>query len=194
MMTGIGKKQRIMLAIGLDIMLAFAWMQYLYDPATRALTKIVKDYNALVGEINTLNETPVDIRRVQASIAPLDKKLKAMTQETDELKRLALATGELRDEIIFRVNDAARSNVIRVHEITPTPLEKAATLPKNIGAEFKNMDRAVFRVRCSGDFIDLFAFVRSLGQMNRLVSLESMIILKSKEQDGHVDVEFYLAV
>ena len=193
-MAAIGKKQRILMAVGLDIMLAFAWMQYLYDPATKVLTKTVKDYNALVGEINTLHENPVDIRRLQASIVPLDKKLKALAQETDELKRLALATGELRDEIIFRVNDAARSSVIRVHEITPTPLEKATNLPKNISAEFKSMDRAVFKVRCSGDFIDLFEFVRSLGKMNRLVSLESMIIFKSKEQEGHVDVEFYLAV
>ncbi|GAB7079109.1 type 4a pilus biogenesis protein PilO [Megalodesulfovibrio paquesii] len=193
-MAALGNKQRILGAIGLDMMLVFTWLQYMYDPASTAMNKTVKEYNALVGEINTLNQTPVDIRRAQSALPPLEKKLKALTEETDALKAAYLATGEVRDEIIFRVNDAARNNVIRVHEITPTPLEKATALPKNVAAEFKTMDRAVFKVRCSGDFIDFFAFIRDLGRMNRLVSMESLIILKAKEQDGHVDVEFFLAV
>ncbi len=193
-MAAIGKKERLMISVMLTIGMAFGWMNYLYDPAAEELEKTIKKYNGLVKEVNDLGQTPLNNDALRKRVKPLRQQKAALQAEVKMYSEALLARGEAVDEVVFQVNDAARSSVVRVHEFTPIPLKEASMLNPGLVKEFEKMERSLYKVRCSGNFLDLFSFINDVSRMERLVTLESMVIIKAKEPEGNVDMEFFLAI
>ena len=186
------RKQLLLLAVA-AFMAAYAYVQYVHTPLAARLARAAKEHAALRQEIAGLEGEPINERDIRQAIAPLDRQLDQLKEQVEALVRDRLAGPESLDQIVYQVNEAALGNLLTVKEFAPAQPDKLG-LPPAVAQEHRKLGRTFYRVRCSGDFLGFFGFVRDLCGLARLVNLAGLSITQSNAAEGSVEVEFVLVI
>lgn len=189
--TGL-RKQLLLLAV-VAAMAAYAYLTYVHAPLAAQLAKAAKENAALRQEVAGLEGEPINERDIRQAIAPLDQQAKELKEQVDALAQSRLAGQEALDQTVYQVNEAAGNNLLLVSELAPAPPDKLGLPPAEL-LEHKKLGRSFHKVRCSGDFLGFFGFVRDLSGLDRLVNLTGLTITQSSATDGSVEVEFVLVI
>lgn len=193
MASGLGKRQQVLIMIMLTIGCVYGYLRYVHDPTAARLVATVKKHNALVQEVAGLDGEPVNEAAIRESMRPLEKELAALKEEVDALTASRIAGADSRDQVVYVVNETALTNYVTIKELAPTTPDKL-NLPPDEVQEFRRLDRAFYKVRCTGDFIDFYGFVSDLCRVERLVNLTGLSIVRSRDAEGQVEVEFVLVI
>lgn len=193
MASGLGKRQQVLIMIMLTIVCVYGYLRYVHDPTAARLAATVKKYNALAQEVAGLDGEPVNEAAVRESMRPLEKELADLKAREEELTASRIAGAEERDQVVYVVNETALTNYVTIKELAPVAPDKLELPPDEV-RDFRRMDRAFYKVRCAGDFIDFYGFVSDLCRIERLVNLTGLTIVRSKDTEGQVEVEFVLVI
>jgi len=193
-MANMSMRQQFLILVVVVIGSFYGYLHFVHDPMTARLIAAAKKNNALVKDVEALDVEPVNEGEVRRSMKPLEEELATLREEVKELVAARLAGPDDKQQVVYVVNETARGNYVTIKKFEPVSPDKLPRLPPEEVQEYKRLNRDFYLVSCSGDFVDFYSFVSELCQIERLVNIAGLVIARSKDTDGHVEVEFVLVI
>lgn len=192
-MASLGGRQQLLVMVLVSIACVYGFLRFVHDPMAAQLAAAVKKNNALVKDVTDLDGEPVNEAAIKESMKPLEKELAALKTEVAALTEQRIAGPDARPQMVYVVNETARGNYVTIRKLEPVAPDKLRLPPEEV-QEYKRLGREFYLVQCTGDFLDFYRFVSELCRVDRLVNLTGLVITRSKDIDGHVEVEFVLVI
>ena len=169
----------------------YGYLEYARDPMTAQYANLVKKNNELVKAVEeTAAPQPTD--QVEASIAKLNKELGELNLTLKETIQDRLSDDSREEEMVMRISEMAANNGLRVGELAPLR-SGGKDLFARVKSEQKLLDRSLYHIRLSGNFISLYEFMRELSTLPSLVNVTQLNIQRAKE-GRDVDVELLFII
>lgn len=167
------------LMAALIVACTFFYMKRVYEPQEKRLKKTVATLNKVIGEVNSLNQTP--------SAAVVHRKLQAgkkrLTELEARLQTTAMRTGAAREvmTLLAGINRLIEGNRLFVRTLTPKGT-KADDL----------FDWNLFEIEMHGAFFDFMAFLEALRDLEDPVRVEEIHLAAEGNQGLHIALKLMI--
>jgi Tfp pilus assembly protein PilO len=160
-MRRLSRFERVGLMAVVIVACTFFYMKRAYEPQEKALTKTVDKLNKVIGEINSLKDTPSPavVERT------LKKRRKELAEVSKELEGTAVRTGAEHEvtELLSDINTLLEENGLNIKAVIPAGKTAGTLLEWN-----------VFEVDMEGDYYDFMRFLKELLRMADAVKIEGI--------------------
>lgn len=170
----------------------YGYLEFLREPLLEDYDKLVKQNNALVKAINEFSDELQSPDAIKTSAERLQKELTELEASLEEAKSQALTPPEMLEETVMRVSEVAANNGLRVGSLAPLK-EGGFDLFPSIQNEQKLMQRALYRMKLSGDFLSFYDFLAELTKLDYMVNVAHLIVQGDKDSRG-IDVDLVLVI
>ncbi|MCK4947020.1 MAG: type 4a pilus biogenesis protein PilO [Candidatus Aureabacteria bacterium] len=167
--------------IALVVVIAcFFYVKKVYDPESKKFKALRKKCSKLFSEVRILKWQQKEGKDIFVLIEKNTEKLREEQTKFGEV-RLSLAGREDLPQVLTAINQIAAANNLRINEFKD--VDASSKTDKLKTEEMYELRRSRHSLVMFGNFVNFKAFLKSIGQLPKLVTVENVVIERERKRD-----------
>ena len=171
-------------------MICFFYVKKVYDPERRRFKAVYEKWGKVSQEIKTLGWNQRDNKKFLSSILEHEKELRKAKAALEQARDLLVKDEDL-SGILTGISQIAASYDLVILQFGPVDAE-GAKIADDTGEGF-SLRREHYRLIMSGSFIKFRSFLKEIGYLPKLVTVENVVI-EPESKDGFLKINLLLSV
>lgn len=162
------------------VIACFFYVKKVYDPESKKFKAVRKKCSKLFSEVRILRWQQKEGKDIFALIEKNTERLREEQAKLTEVQ-LSLAGREDLPQVLTAINQIAATNNLRISEFKD--VDVSSKTDKNKAEEMYELRRSRHNLVMFGNFVNFKTFLKSIGQLPELVTIENVVIEREKKKD-----------